>query len=136
MASSQRCLRDVAADKAGAAGNENGHGVRTLKLLLGGNYRRNSGVAELRAWVNGIEFRFFAEYLSRERNFGQTTIRLTGRGCHAVLDAPYAPTLTFNNPEQRKHEQLFDDVLQHNHIALGWSVDYGLQDWSIPAGAQ
>jgi hypothetical protein len=94
----------------------------------------NSGVVELSAWVNGTEFRVLAEHLSRERTFGQTTIRLTGRGRHAVLDAPYAPTLNFNNPEQRMHQQLFDDVLQRNGIALGWDVDYGLQDWSVPAG--
>lgn len=51
-----------------------------------------------------------------------------------MLDAPYAPTLNLNNPEQRTHQQLFDDVLQRNSIALGWAVDYGLQDWSVPAG--
>ena len=94
----------------------------------------NSGVVELSAWVNGVEFRVLAEHLSRERTFGQTTVRLTGRGRHAVLDAPYAPTLNFNNPEQRTHQQLVDDVLQRNSIALGWAVDYGLQDWSVPAG--
>ena len=94
----------------------------------------SSGVVELSAWVNGTEFRILAEHLSRERSFGQTTIRLTGRGRHAVLDAPYAATMNFNNPEERTHQQLFGDVLQLNGVPLGWDVDYGLEAWSVPAG--
>ena len=30
--------------------------------------------------------------------------------------------------------QLMDDVLTLNGIPLGWSIDWGLTDWNVPAG--
>ena len=93
-----------------------------------------SGPVELSAWVNGTEFRVLAEQVSRDRTFGQTVLRVTGRGRHALLDAPYAAVQSFNNPQARTHQQLFDDVLTLNGIPLGWSIDYGLEAWNVPAG--
>jgi hypothetical protein len=52
-----------------------------------------------------------------------------------VLAAPYAPVMNFSNPEGRTARQLMDDVLTLNGISLGWSVDWGLTDWFVPAGA-
>lgn len=94
----------------------------------------NVGPVELSAWINGTEFRVLAESLSRERTFGQTMLRVSGRGRQAVLDAPYAATMSFTNADARTHQQLFDDVLTLNGIPLGWSIDYGLEAWNVPAG--
>ena len=94
----------------------------------------SAGPVELSAWINGTEFRILAENVSRERSFGQTTLRVSGRGRQALLDAPYAATMSFNNPDARTHQQLFDDVLTLNGIPLGWSIDYGLEAWNVPAG--
>jgi hypothetical protein len=93
-----------------------------------------SGVVELLATVNGTTFAVLAENISRERSFGQTSIRLTGRGKNAVLAAPYAPVMTFTNSQVRTARQLMDDVLTINGVPLGWSVDWGLTDWSVSAG--
>lgn len=47
-----------------------------------------SGPVELVASVNGTQFRVLAN-ISRERSFGDTSIRVSGRGRNAVLAAPY-----------------------------------------------
>ena len=95
----------------------------------------NGGPVELLASVNGTAFRVLAESISRERVFGDASIRISGRGRNAVLAAPYAPVMTFSNTEGRTARQLMDDVLTVNGIPLGWAVDWGLTDWNVPAGA-
>lgn len=94
-----------------------------------------SGPVELVASVNGTPFRVLAESISRERIFGDASIRISGRGRNAVLAAPYAPVMTFSNTEGRTARQLMDDVLTVNGIPLGWTVDWGLTDWNVPANA-
>ncbi|MDX1251139.1 MAG: hypothetical protein IDH49_02555 [Gammaproteobacteria bacterium] len=94
-----------------------------------------SGPVELMASVNGAPFRVLAENISRERIFGDASIRISGRGRNAVLAAPYAPVMTFSNGDARTARQLMDDVLMVNGIPLGWTVDWGLTDWNVPAGA-
>lgn len=93
-----------------------------------------SGPVELVASVNGTAFRVLAENISRERIFGDASIRIAGRGRNAVLAAPYAPVMTFGNAEARTARQLMDDVLTLNGITLGWTVDWGITDWNVPAG--
>ena len=99
---------------------------------------QGSGPVELVVEVNGKAFRVLAENISRERSFGAASIRVWGRGRNAVLAAPYAPVMNFSNQEPRTARQLMDDVLTHNGTAtgvpLGWTVDWGLTDWSVPAG--
>lgn len=94
-----------------------------------------SAPVELLASVNGTPFRVLAESISRERSFGDASIRISGRGRNAVLAAPYAPVMTFSNTEGRTARQLMDDVLTVNGIPLGWAVDWGLTDWNVPANA-
>lgn len=89
---------------------------------------------ELIATINGTSFRLLAEKLVRERIFGKTTIRVSGRGRNALLDAPYAPTMTFQNTIDRTAQQLAADALLNNGVPVGWSVDWGLTDWLVPAG--
>lgn len=93
-----------------------------------------SGPVELVASVNGTAFRVIAENISRERIFGDASIRISGRGRNAVLAAPYAPVMTFSNAETRTARQLMEDVLTLNGISLGWTVDWSLTDWNVPAG--
>lgn len=92
------------------------------------------GPVALLASVNGADFHVLAESISRERSFGDASIKVTGRGRNAVLAAPYAPVMSFSNAEARTARQLMDDVLTVNGISLGWSVDWGLTDWNVPAG--
>jgi len=94
----------------------------------------NNGPVELIASVNGTEFRVLVESLSRERVFGQATLRVGGRGRNARLDAPYAPIQTFTNTDTRTAQQLMNDALTLNGVPLGWDVVFELEDWSVPAG--
>lgn len=89
---------------------------------------------ELVAHVNGTDFRVLAENLSRERSFGDASLRLSGRGRTASLSAPYAPVMHFGNADPRTARQLMDDVLTVNGVPIGWTIDWALSDWNVPAG--
>lgn len=95
----------------------------------------NDGPVELSAVVNGTTFRVFAEDVSRTRAFGEASVKISGRGRNAMLAAPYAPVMTFGNAVERTAQQLMADVLMINGVSLGWSVDWALTDWLVPAGA-
>jgi hypothetical protein len=44
--------------------------------------------------------------------------------------------MQFGNPSAaRTAQQLMADVLTINGVGIGWTVDWGLQDWLVPAGA-
>lgn len=92
------------------------------------------GPVELLVGVNGTIFHVLAEQVSRDRSFGQASIRISGRGRNAVLDSPYAPVQTFTNTSLLTSQQLMDEVLKVNGVPMGWSVDWGLEDWNVPAG--
>ncbi|XVJ69899.1 MAG: hypothetical protein HEQ39_09755 [Rhizobacter sp.] len=90
---------------------------------------------ELEARINGVAYRLLAERRSRSREFGRTDISVQGRGLTALLDAPYAPMVNRTNATQRTAQQLVNDVLTVNNVPLGWTVEWGLTDWLVPAGA-
>lgn len=90
----------------------------------------------LEASINGSVYRLLAESISRERQFGSNSIRVSGRGISSVLAAPYAPVMSFDNTAgARTAQQLMGDVLSINGIPLGWDLDWNLTDWLVPAGA-
>ena len=93
-----------------------------------------NGPVELAAFVNGTEFRVLAEEISSERVFLSKQIRVSGRGANARLDSPFAPQQIFANTAMRTTEQLMGDVLTINGVPLGYSVDYRLTPWVVPAG--
>ena len=95
---------------------------------------RASEPVKLAARVNGTLFCVFAENISRERTFGEASIRVSGRGRNAVLGAPYAPVMTFRNSELRSARQLMEEFLTVNGVPLGWTIDWGLTDWNVPPG--
>lgn len=89
---------------------------------------------EVELMVNGVPYRFLIEARSRERMFGQSVVSVTGRGLSALLDAPYVHEMSFGNTANRTAQQLMGDVLTLNGISLGWDVEWGLLDWTVPAG--
>ena len=93
-----------------------------------------NGPVELAAFVNGTEFRVLAEEISSERVFLSKQIRVSGRGANARLDSPFAPQQIFTNTAMRTTEQLMGDVLTLNGVPFGYSVDYRLTPWVVPAG--
>ena len=93
-----------------------------------------NGPVELAAFVNGTEFRVLAEEISSERVFLSKQIRVSGRGANARLDSPFAPQQIFANTAMRTTEQLMGDVLTINGVPFGYTVDYQLTPWIVPAG--
>ena len=91
--------------------------------------------AEVAVLVNGIEFRLRLETVSRDRRFSPTRWSVSGRGKASVLGSADAPKQSFRNTEDRTAQQLMADVLTVNGVPMGWKVDWGLQDWLVPAGA-
>lgn len=89
---------------------------------------------ELEVMVNGTAYRVLAESIVRERSFAQGSISVAGRGKSAFLDNPYAPVLTFNNTIDRTAQQLMNDALTLNGVPVGWTVDWQISDWLVPAG--
>ena len=89
---------------------------------------------EVEASINGTVFCALVESIERSREFGVSDLRISGRGKTAMLDAPYAPALNFTNAQTRTAQQLMNDVLTLNGVSLGWQVQWGLTDWSVPSG--
>jgi len=87
------------------------------------------------AEINGQPFRLRLEKLSRDRRFNPTRWAVSGRGLAATLAAPWAVKTSFGNTLERTAHQLMQDVLTVNGVPLGWSLDWQLQDWMVPAGA-
>lgn len=88
---------------------------------------------DVQATINSVPYRFVVESIGRERAFNQDSLRIGGRGRAAVLDAPYAPVMSFFNQDPRTAQQLMGDVLTDNGVPLPWTVNWGLTDWNVPA---
>jgi len=89
---------------------------------------------DVQATINGVSYRFIVESISRERTFGRSDLSIGGRGRAAVLDAPYAPIMSFRNEFGRTAQQLMGDILTDNGVPLGWEVEWNPDDWNVPAG--
>lgn len=90
---------------------------------------------ELEITVNGQPFRMLVESLRRSVRFPRAVVEAGGRGKAALLDAPYAPEQTFDQPAMINAQQLALDVLTANGVSMGWQIDWQLTDWTVPAGA-
>ncbi|MGH8436111.1 MAG: hypothetical protein ACRERX_16910 [Pseudomonas sp.] len=90
---------------------------------------------ELEAVINGTAYRVLAEQISRDRTFGRSAIRVSGKGKSAILGAPYASTQNFSNSAARTAQQLMNDALTVNGASIGWTVNWAATDWLVPAGA-
>lgn len=91
---------------------------------------------EFGATINSWQYRLLAERVSLDNRFGQQRVRIEGRGIAALLAAPYLADETRSNAQERAASQLCGDALLINNVpASGWTVDFGLTDWLVPAGA-
>lgn len=89
---------------------------------------------ELEVTVNGQPFRMLAESRRRSVQFPRAVLEVSGTGRAALLDAPYAAQQTFSQPGARTAQQLMLDVLTVNGVSMGWTLDWQLTDWPVPAG--
>ncbi|WP_151985078.1 hypothetical protein [Acinetobacter radioresistens] len=90
----------------------------------------------LRVMVNGTEHHMLLENRSRSRRFAETTYTLNGRSQSALLDAPYAPTRSFTQENERTARQLCQAELDrvNSSTTLQWELIDELS-WIVPAGS-
>lgn len=95
----------------------------------------NGDPTVVQATLNGVDYRFAVERVSRERTFNASQLRVSGRGLGAELDAPYSAQMSFGNTQVRTARQLIADILTINNVPIGWAVgNWGPTDWRVPAG--
>ncbi|MCU4568320.1 hypothetical protein [Acinetobacter radioresistens] len=90
----------------------------------------------LRVMVNGTEHHMLLENRSRSRRFAETTYTLSGRSQSALLDAPYSPTRSFTQENERTARQLCQAELDrvNSSTTLQWELIDELS-WIVPAGS-
>src|SRR5690554_3411343 len=89
---------------------------------------------ELIATINGEPLRVLVENIQRERRFGQSWLRVSGRGRAAFLAAPLAPVTQYTNTSAMTAQQALNATLTTNGVPIGWTLDWQIEDWPIPAG--
>ncbi|MCM2310297.1 MAG: hypothetical protein NDI84_02740 [Steroidobacteraceae bacterium] len=90
---------------------------------------------ELIASINGRPLRLVVERMGRDRRFADARLKISGRGRAAWLSDPHSPISTRYNTTQRTAQQLLADALTINNASIGWSIDWRITDWLVPAGA-
>jgi len=90
----------------------------------------------LKIMVNGNEHRMLLENISRSRQFAKEVYKLSGRSPTALLDAPYSPTRSFTQENERTSVQLVQAELDrvNSDIVLNWELIDAL-GWVLPANS-
>ncbi len=90
----------------------------------------------LKIMVNGNEHRMLLENISRSKQFAKDVYKLSGRSPTALLDAPYSPTRSFTQENERTSVQLVQTELDrvNSDIVLNWELIDAL-GWVLPANS-
>ena len=87
--------------------------------------------AQIRVTVDGLQWVFVVDSLQRQAEFGKTGARIAGRSATALVGAPYSRELARLNTGTQNAQQLAAAALNLSGVGLDW----GITDWSVPAGA-
>lgn len=82
---------------------------------------------EVLATINGFQWRFVIDTLSRSRAFGSTDGSISGRSLTAWWSAPYNPTGSYLETQAKTAQQL---ALQD--VPFGGFLDWQLPTWTVP----
>ena len=85
---------------------------------------------EVEARINGQSWRALVDSWGHTRSFGNRSITIRGRGLAAYLANPYAVPRSYTEGNVRLAQQL-----AAQELPTGWSLDWRLEDWTVPAGA-
>lgn len=90
----------------------------------------------LKIMVNGNEHRMLLENISRSKQFAKDVYKLSGRSPTALLDAPYSPTRSFTQENERTSVQLVQAELDraNSNIVLNWELIDAL-GWILPTNS-
>lgn len=87
--------------------------------------------ARVRVTIDGIDWVFAVERISRTRRFGQHRAAIQGRSVTALLGDPYMPQQSWLNTGNLTAEQIVAQALEFTGTTIAWGID----DWLVPAGA-
>jgi len=90
----------------------------------------NPLACEVQATINGQVWRFLLDVPNLSRSFNQNRVTLKGRSRSAWLHDPFTPSRNMTQPQARDMTQLAALAVENT----GWSVDWRLEDWVVPAG--
>jgi hypothetical protein len=90
---------------------------------------------DLVATINGIPFNLIIEKVSKERTNCSKSLSISGRSHSAYLAAPYATVTTAYATGEITAQQAAEAALTTNGVSIGWSIEFGLNDWLIAAEA-
>ena len=90
----------------------------------------------LKIMVNSNEHRMLLENISRSKQFAKDVYKLSGRSPTALLDAPYSPTRSFTQENERTSVQLVQAELDrvNSDIVLNWELIDAL-GWVLPTNS-
>lgn len=94
----------------------------------------SSSRVELVATINGEPLRVLVENIQRERRFGESWLRVSGRGRAAFLADPLAPVIQYTNDTAMTAQQALNEAMTAGGVPIGWTLDWQIEDWQIPAG--
>jgi hypothetical protein len=90
--------------------------------------------------MDGIDFVFVVDKISRQTQFGQTGVSISGRSVTSLISEPYKIGTAYNNATDQTAQQIATDILADTGITLDWGIgsgalaNGGLIDWLVPAG--
>ncbi len=85
----------------------------------------------MRLTVDGMAWDLVVDALRRDRSFGRVSASVTARSPSSLLGAPYAGPKAWLNAVPMTAQQIVVRVLDGTDLALDW----GVTDWTVPAGA-
>lgn len=81
--------------------------------------------------LDGLEWVFVVDRVSRSEQFGQRSVAFSGRSATAKIGAPYRLETSRTNTTAKNAQQIALDALALTGVGLDW----GITDWLVPAGA-
>lgn len=81
--------------------------------------------------IDGANWVFIVESLRRTDSFGRSGVAISGRSATALIGAPWSAEYAYSNGSGQLAQQLAAQALDLSGVALDWGID----DWLVPAGA-
>lgn len=93
-----------------------------------------AGPVELEISIDGLIWIVLVEDYDLRREFGASSLTVRGRSRAAWLAEPYAPICSYSADTPATARQLAEQELARIDLATGFTLDWQLPDWLIPAG--
>ncbi|MGY3728005.1 MULTISPECIES: hypothetical protein [Cobetia] len=84
---------------------------------------------EVMAEINGQQWRCLVDGWRRSESWQSHSVTISGRSLAAYLGAPYATARSYTEDSQATASQL-----ARAELPEGWSLDWRMTDWVVPAG--